>query len=112
MGRRDGGTKGPYEALLSISLSLSPHLVLINHMPKRIFRPDQSVPGGSVISQLEFIAYQIQGIVDHELESLIQQGSDYSLEALYLKVEVPLRSEEHTSELQSRENLVCRLLLG
>src|SRR5690606_41482366 len=25
--------------------------------------------------------------------------------------EVPLRSEEHTSELQSRENLVCRLLL-
>src|SRR5690606_42152983 len=25
--------------------------------------------------------------------------------------EAPLRSEEHTSELQSRENLVCRLLL-
>src|SRR5690606_40752104 len=25
--------------------------------------------------------------------------------------DVPLRSEEHTSELQSRENLVCRLLL-
>src|SRR5690606_41665825 len=24
---------------------------------------------------------------------------------------VPFRSEEHTSELQSRENLVCRLLL-
>src|SRR5690606_41587598 len=24
---------------------------------------------------------------------------------------VPARSEEHTSELQSRENLVCRLLL-
>src|SRR5690606_40114200 len=24
----------------------------------------------------------------------------------------PARSEEHTSELQSRENLVCRLLLG
>src|SRR5690606_41897129 len=24
---------------------------------------------------------------------------------------MPLRSEEHTSELQSRENLVCRLLL-
>src|SRR5690606_40346679 len=25
--------------------------------------------------------------------------------------EIPKRSEEHTSELQSRENLVCRLLL-
>src|SRR5690606_42070492 len=28
-----------------------------------------------------------------------------------LRVRVPRRSEEHTSELQSRENLVCRLLL-
>src|SRR5207302_10050094 len=27
------------------------------------------------------------------------------------KVPAPPRSEEHTSELQSRENLVCRLLL-
>src|SRR5690606_41558656 len=26
-------------------------------------------------------------------------------------LDVPSRSEEHTSELQSRENLVCRLLL-
>src|SRR5690606_41981142 len=28
-----------------------------------------------------------------------------------LRWAAPLRSEEHTSELQSRENLVCRLLL-
>src|SRR5690606_40912021 len=28
-----------------------------------------------------------------------------------LKLESQTRSEEHTSELQSRENLVCRLLL-
>src|SRR5207302_7149319 len=27
------------------------------------------------------------------------------------RVDFPQRSEEHTSELQSRENLVCRLLL-
>src|SRR5207302_9698680 len=33
--------------------------------------------------------------------------SSASINALPL----PLRSEEHTSELQSRENLVCRLLL-
>src|SRR5690606_40564419 len=34
--------------------------------------------------------------------------------ALIWQLEVPsvARSEEHTSELQSRENLVCRLLLG
>src|SRR5436309_10406737 len=28
-----------------------------------------------------------------------------------LSFDLPIRSEEHTSELQSRENLVCRLLL-
>src|SRR2546430_9670172 len=31
--------------------------------------------------------------------------------AAYLGAEVGLRSEEHTSELQSQSNLVCRLLL-
>src|SRR5690606_39723450 len=31
--------------------------------------------------------------------------------ARLLHVELLFRSEEHTSELQSRENLVCRLLL-
>src|SRR5690606_40055700 len=30
---------------------------------------------------------------------------------LFFSVELSPRSEEHTSELQSRENLVCRLLL-
>src|SRR5690606_41019114 len=30
---------------------------------------------------------------------------------LHKKRDVNIRSEEHTSELQSRENLVCRLLL-
>src|SRR5690606_41791413 len=33
------------------------------------------------------------------------------LEALHTTLRLVLRSEEHTSELQSRENLVCRLLL-
>ena len=31
--------------------------------------------------------------------------------AEYLDEDIPIRSEEHTSELQSRRNLVCRLLL-
>src|SRR5690606_40551014 len=30
---------------------------------------------------------------------------------IYQSFNKPVRSEEHTSELQSRENLVCRLLL-
>src|SRR5436309_5658347 len=33
------------------------------------------------------------------------------IQFLYTALSIRLRSEEHTSELQSRENLVCRLLL-
>src|SRR5690606_40157459 len=38
-----------------------------------------------------------------ELENTVQD--------LFLLMQTASRSEEHTSELQSRENLVCRLLL-
>src|SRR5690606_42009787 len=40
-----------------------------------------------------------------------RQGKWLLRQALYRRVPTELRSEEHTSELQSRENLVCRLLL-
>src|SRR5207302_8459179 len=46
-----------------------------------------------------------------------QENSDHAAGALvrrHARASVPIvvdRSEEHTSELQSRENLVCRLLL-
>src|SRR2546430_6025592 len=36
---------------------------------------------------------------------------NFSLEALLRSINVKERSEEHTSELQSQSNLVCRLLL-
>src|SRR5690606_42035550 len=38
-------------------------------------------------------------------------GPLYPVSILSLVLSVRIRSEEHTSELQSRENLVCRLLL-
>src|SRR5690606_39594721 len=45
-----------------------------------------------------------------QLGSIDQQRLDQYLDSVR-DVEQRLRSEEHTSELQSRENLVCRLLL-
>src|SRR5436309_7060400 len=39
------------------------------------------------------------------------RGADAEVRDLEDQFAVLLRSEEHTSELQSRENLVCRLLL-
>src|SRR5690606_41323330 len=41
----------------------------------------------------------------------IQQRSQTVFAVTYTYTGYPMRSEEHTSELQSRENLVCRLLL-
>src|SRR3712207_7548357 len=38
--------------------------------------------------------------------------TDYSEQAREPRVAPVLRSEEHTSELQSRQYIVCRLLLG
>src|SRR3712207_6974029 len=38
-------------------------------------------------------------------------GNNNSVAADLRRARIPLRSEEHTSELQSRQYLVCRLLL-
>src|SRR5690606_42030598 len=43
--------------------------------------------------------------------SFCQPGNGRKKISPTMKVRITLRSEEHTSELQSRENLVCRLLL-
>src|SRR5690606_41199226 len=45
------------------------------------------------------------------IEDVEQRGGDQQACAQQAEHGLALRSEEHTSELQSRENLVCRLLL-
>src|SRR5690606_40111596 len=63
---------------------------------------------GELVATLESLtanlAEQEQALsarIDEVSNKLVQMGSSRSV----------TRSEEHTSELQSRENLVCRLLL-
>src|SRR5690606_2795672 len=46
-------------------------------------------------------------LATHKLSPVQKEDLSSYISAVYLT----LRSEEHTSELQSRENLVCRLLL-
>src|SRR3712207_8773268 len=47
-----------------------------------------------------------------EQDKLIKEGTDAVLEVGgQIALEQSVRSEEHTSELQSRQYLVCRLLL-
>src|SRR5690606_39348893 len=50
--------------------------------------------------------------INHEGHDVAARLNDQGYSAYVLSYRLPtVRSEEHTSELQSRENLVCRLLL-
>src|SRR5690606_41209589 len=53
-------------------------------------------------ARIRGVAQQRQGAVERGTAPVVGQA---------LQCPQQLRSEEHTSELQSRENLVCRLLL-
>src|SRR5690606_39963926 len=58
---------------------------------------------------LFFLAHGRPGISHNQIgtgDSFLRRSAE--LDAIRIRVH---RSEEHTSELQSRENLVCRLLL-
>src|SRR5690606_39559291 len=57
--------------------------------------------------QLETVVHQV---ADDETVNLLQAGQ-FSFHQRASSSRPSARSEEHTSELQSRENLVCRLLL-
>src|SRR5690606_41377733 len=80
-----------------------------------LFRSDALSPKIlSIIERGEFLLGMDDPIFDkskYEIESmLIERFQKCMIESLEDK-DWSSRSEEHTSELQSRENLVCRLLL-
>src|SRR3712207_7566643 len=74
-----------------------------------LFRSLDGLPtmsdGGEVSGQPSSELVQVLRAAEHEMRELKDQF--ISAEHLLLS----LRSEEHTSELQSRQYLVCRLLL-
>src|SRR5690606_41231425 len=62
------------------------------------------------VDGLELLVDGLELLVDG-IEALFHAGEECpQLRVLHAR-QGSLRSEEHTSELQSRENLVCRLLL-
>src|SRR5690606_40377152 len=54
-----------------------------------------------IVLTVLLISFYLSNIIAKPIADLTKKIEDYDLS----------RSEEHTSELQSRENLVCRLLL-
>src|SRR3989475_7000268 len=69
-----------------------------------LFRSEGARPRGGAVSLIDPEHERLGGIADKVAHS-IQQMTGKETRSLVL------RSEEHTSELQSQSNLVCRLLL-
>src|SRR5690554_7560029 len=68
---------------------------LINHTHKKIF--------GDIFKTLQTGLSKLGGTTAEQTKSI--------RDLIHLLKIIPMRSEEHTSELQSRPHLVCRLLL-
>src|SRR5690606_39717065 len=101
----DVNNKGHYEAVMKQRLDSLKHVV-----PKEHTHNDSLV---SVLYEEYKQQYLNLGGTGKWKEAL---PIVLACEAIFIghlspKEEADLRSEEHTSELQSRENLVCRLLL-
>src|SRR5215475_15338661 len=96
-----------YRGQESIAVELDP--LTPHQFEYRIDRPPGSHHGGG--ADLVHLHDRRLGVGAHRET---RRGNDFRIVAL-IKGNDPLvglrRSEEHTSELQSRENLVCRLLL-
>src|SRR5690606_41393382 len=86
-----------------------------------LFRSLRPTFGGSAsladLTLRDFRAPFVQGVINYEdriLDAnllLWKTGTRVLTVRAALPLDLAFRSEEHTSELQSRENLVCRLLL-
>src|SRR3712207_7529795 len=72
-----------------------------------------AVVAGITYNFLPFMALPLYVSLEKVDRRLIEAATDLyaSRATAFRKVTLPLRSEEHTSELQSRQSLVCRLLL-
>src|SRR5690606_41979598 len=70
--------------------------------PATDFTPSAKEQNAGIRNQTFF------GGIAHEFKINNHLTHNISIFGMYTDFENPFRSEEHTSELQSRENLVCR----
>src|SRR5690606_40099249 len=67
---------------------------------------------GILVEDVDILAQQVAGVEMRQvLTDVVLRIPQHLLDAAVQVDDGVARSEEHTSELQSRENLVCRLLL-
>src|SRR2546427_8500818 len=77
-----------------------------------IRRPPRSTlfPYTTLFRSYQFVSRSIESWFDVQVEGALSAGVSLASATLET-VANDMRSEEHTSELQSQSNLVCRLLL-
>src|SRR3712207_7433340 len=85
--------------------TLFPYTTLFRSRGSRIFLTLNTIMTNS---EIELLYPTLKELYNYGLDAIIVQDIGY---AKYLHENFPERSEEHTSELQSRQYLVCRLLL-
>src|SRR5690606_41352037 len=93
--------------LLFFMIRLPPRSTLFPYTT--LFRSDPVAPLEPIPESLELQAARLDAFAAEPDVDLNTTTMGY--EAAQEDDDDPVRSEEHTSELQSRENLVCRLLL-
>src|SRR2546427_7098335 len=121
-----------YSIRVWIFTGISPTLILfffflmIRHPPRSTLFPSTTLSRSEMAERGIDVKSHRERIVEENLEEKFKDPQDPlrlafvcsmwttgfdvpSLSTVYL--DKPLRSEEHTSELQSQSNLVCRLLL-
>src|SRR5207247_6335771 len=78
-------------------------------------QPSSAVPSGArtvlVVEDEPDVRDLIRDILQFEQYAVLEASDREAALAIVKRHEGPIRSEEHTSELQSRVDLVCRLLL-
>src|SRR5690606_3884889 len=100
--------------VLDIIRNTPRHLFLDEALAHRAYE-DTALPigYGQTLSQPYIVARMTEILLGAagKLNRVLEVGTGSGYQTCILAQLVPQRSEEHTSELQSRENLVCRLLL-
>src|SRR3712207_8241816 len=81
--------------------------LMIRRPPRSTLFPYTTLFRSEVLNQST--PFEDVNLFDHDLplqEALVREGAEWAIDRVR-----DTRSEEHTSELQSRQYLVCRLLL-
>src|SRR5690606_25566580 len=108
-GGREHGLLGTYSLIIALFLGTMglPHVLV-----RFYTNPDGAAARRTAVFVLAllgcfYLAVTLLGVLSRLYTPQLLVNGDTDAAVLLL----PTRSEEHTSELQSRENLVCRLLL-